>query len=263
MKRPTPRTRRSDKFETKADVRFTDAIVSYEVPKKKFSVHDLKQIEPMTRNQEKVFDLFEEDYNLFLSGSAGTGKSFLGISLAMKEILSGNSPYRKLVILRSPSQIADLGYLPGTQEEKEAVYETTYHQLFDDIFKKKNQYAVAKDSGLVEFMTTAFIRGITLKDSIIVFDEAQNNDYSAFSSVVTRVGENSKIIICGDIRQSDIQRKRGISGFNQMLEVTKMMPSFRNIEFTMDDCVRSGIAREFLIAEDRYEKILESRKFDK
>lgn len=264
MKRPLPRTRRSDKFEPKADVRFTDAIVSYEVPKKKFSVRDMKNIEPLTRSQESVFDHWEDDMNIMLNGFPGCGKSFLAIALALKEILSGDSPYKKLILTRTAVPTLSQGFLPGTLDEKLEVFEAPYKAICADLFRRSTAYETLKEAGIIEFTSTSYLRSMTFDDSIIVFDEWTSAAYNEVSTVITRLGHNSKIIMCGDENQCDRQNERNfVPSFDKVMRITSMMPTFRTVNFTIEDCVRSGVCKEFLVAEARYNEIVDNKRFDK
>ena len=237
-----------------------NAIVSYESPKKTFSPHDLKNIQPKTYSQERVFDQYQDGYSLLLTGSAGTGKTFLAVYLALQEILAGRSNFKKIILIRSTAPIRDMGHLPGTAEEKTAPFEAPYSSLCDDMFVRYNQYEKLKEAGIIEFISTSFIRGVTFKDCIVVVEEAQNMNYEEISSAITRAGSNCKFMICGDTKQSDLlYKKNDVSGLAKFIDICKMIPSFRGVHFTMEDCVRSGLCKEFLIAEERYED-KESRK---
>lgn len=223
---------------------------------KKFSHYDLKNIKPLTDSQKKVFDTWGEDLSMELVGSAGTGKSMVALYLAMNEILTGQSEYNKLIIIRSAVPSREVGHLPGTLQEKTEIYELPYKQLFDDIFKKTNQYKYLKEAHIVDFQTTSFIRGLTFDNAIVLFDEAQSANYHELATVITRLGKNSKIIICGDTKQNDLFNKRNDeSGLPKLLEITRMMSSFRKVTFTVDDIVRSEFIKEFLMAEERYNQL--------
>lgn len=225
-----------------------------EYNQKKFSPMDMINVKPLTHNQQRVFDLWSDNYSMILAGSAGTGKSFLAIYLALNEILSNNSEYDSLIIVRSAVPAREQGFVPGTQEEKNSVYESPYIALFDEIFKKKNQYKFLKEVGIVKFETTAFIRGKTFDNSIIIFDEFQNANWEELSTVATRVGKNSKVLFCGDIAQNDLHRKRNDdSGFDKFVSIADRVPSFRRVTFTRDDIVRSSFVKEFIIATEDYE----------
>ena len=245
--------------------RVPNAIVVHELPKKKFTLHDLNDIAPLTYSQERVFDLWRDDYSMVLSGSAGTGKSLVALFLALQEVLSGKSKYKKVIIVRSAVQTREIGHLKGDLSEKTEVYELPYIQLCNDIFCKYNQYKFLKESGIIEFVTTSFVRGLTFKDCIVIADEFQNCNYGEISTVVSRLGNNAKIVLCGDTKQNDLITKRNEeSGMAEFVEISKMIPSFRNVHFTVDDIVRSGLVKEFLMAEERYNELkterLNSRK---
>jgi phosphate starvation-inducible protein PhoH len=230
----------------------TNAVVLYETPKKKFTTHDLKNIHPKNYSQERVFESYQDGNSLVLTGSAGTGKTFLAMYLALQEILSGESQFKKLIIIRSTAPLREIGHLPGTVEEKIAIYELPYKQLCDDIFTRHGQYEKLKESGLIEFISTSFIRGVTFKDCIVIVEEAQNMNYEELSSSITRAGSNCKYFICGDTKQTDLlYRKNDVSGLPEFLEILKMIPSFRGVVFGIEDIVRSGLVREFLVAEER------------
>lgn len=222
---------------------------------KKFSHYDLKNIKPLTDSQKKVFDTWGEDLSMELVGSAGTGKSMVALYLAMNEILTGQSEYNKLIIIRSAVPSREVGHLPGTLQEKTEIYELPYKQLFDDIFKKTNQYKYLKEAHIVDFQTTSFIRGLTFDNAIVLFDECQNATYEELSTVITRLAGTSKLILCGDTKQNDlIFRKSDVSGFQKFLNITRTMPSMRKVTFTLQDVVRGGLVKEFLQSEEWYEE---------
>jgi phosphate starvation-inducible PhoH-like protein len=222
---------------------------------KKFSVHDLVGIRPMTRNQQRMFDLYNDGYNISSTGYAGTGKTFLALYLALNELLDPETQYERIIIVRSVATVREVGFLPGTLEEKTEVFEVPYIETFDQLFKKTNQYKYMKMAGLVEFVTTSFIRGVTFRNAIVIFDECQNATYEELSTVITRLDSSSKLIICGDTKQNDLIRKKSdVSGFPQFINVLNRIPSFRNVQYELDDIVRGGIVKEFLIAEDRVDK---------
>lgn len=223
---------------------------------KTFSQHDLINVKPMTKNQERMFDMYSQGYNIAAIGYAGTGKTYLALYLALNELLQKDSPYDKIVIVRSVASVRDVGFLPGTLEEKIEVFETPYKETFDQLFKKTNQYKYMKQAGLVEFVSTSFIRGVTFRNAIVIFDEGQNATAEELSTVVTRLDSNSKLIVCGDTKQNDLIRKKtDVSGFPRFIQIMNLMPSFRNVIFQLDDIVRGGIVKEFLIAEDRVDSM--------
>lgn len=222
----------------------------------KFKQTDLKKFEPLTQNQAKFFDAYHRgDYFIMLSGSAGTGKSFIACYKAIEEVLDKTKSFQRVVIVRSAVQSRDIGFTPGSLEEKMSLYEQPYQQIYHILFERKDAYDTLKESGKIEFISTSFIRGMSFDDAIIIVDECQNMNWEELSTIMTRVGYRSKIIFCGDYAQTDLYRKNADkSGLMKFHEVAKTMQSFTNVEFTTDDIVRSSLVKDFLIAVDKYEK---------
>ncbi|HET8686827.1 MAG TPA: PhoH family protein [Methanosarcina sp.] len=216
--------------------------------KKTFSVHDMHPIEPLTDNQEAAFELFDiqPDCGIFLEGCPGTGKTFIALYNGLKLVLDKNTPYKKLVIIRSTVPTRDMGFLKGTEEEKIAAYERPYHSLFDHIFKYKKSYDNMKEAGLIEFESTAFLRGTTFDDCIVILDEAQNVSFNEGMTVASRIGTNSKFIMCGDTHQSDFKKDTDKSETEKFFKLIRSMPSVDSIKFHVDDIVRSGWCRELI-----------------
>jgi phosphate starvation-inducible protein PhoH and related proteins len=215
------------------------------------SVMSIREISPLTDNQNKAFESFASGKNLVLYGSAGTGKSFLALYLALDDLETGTSDYKKIILIRSTVPSRDMGFLPGNTKEKAKVYERPYYGICDKLYGRGDAYEVLKNKGTIEFMTTSFVRGDTLEDSIIIVDEFQNMDFGELCSVITRVGENSMIIMCGDYAQSDFRGKE-ISSREDILDfmriINTMKSDFDIVEFGVDDIVRSGLVKRFLIA---------------
>jgi len=225
-------------------------------PSKPFIIREIK---PATLNQNKAFKSYNKDKNLLFHGMAGTGKSFISIYLALEEIMDQHdpSPYEKLIIVRSVVPTRDVGFLPGSVVEKAQEYEAPYESIAVELFGVHDAYKQLKNRELLQFKTTSFIRGITLNNSIILVDEIQNMDADELRSIITRTGDNCKIIFSGDFRQSDFrgrdkEYKHDVVSF---MEIIKTMPNdFDIIEFGIDDIVRSKLVKNFLIAEDNYLK---------
>ena len=213
----------------------------------KLRLEHLVNIEPVTENQERAFDHFNKDYNLILSGSAGSGKTFLSMYLALKSVLSKESMYDKLTIVRSVVPTRDIGYLPGTQEEKEQVYILPYVAIADELFQDKNAYEKLSAQGNLQFITTSYIRGVTLRNTIVLVDEMQNMSWHELSSVITRLGENCRVIFSGDYKQSDLSSVKERQGLVKFLEVLDEMVKFKKVEFGWKDIVRSSIVKDFII----------------
>ncbi len=210
----------------------------------------LEEIEPLTYTQRQVFQSYNAGNHLVLHGCAGTGKTFLSTYLGIRDVLEKVDQKQKVILVRSVVPTRDMGFLPGNITEKTKVYETPYRDLMASMFNRGDAYDILKNKGKVEFVTTSFIRGQTWDDAIIVVDEAQNLSFQELHSVITRVGENSRIVLCGDRKQDDLtsERFKESSGLEQFLNILTLMGSFDIIDFQTDDIVRSGLVREYILA---------------
>ena len=212
----------------------------------------LNKIAPKTNNQDKALRLYSEGFNLVLAGSAGTGKSFLGMYLALSEVMDSRAPYERVVIVRSTVPTRNQGFLPGSIAEKQAVYEMPYKGIFRELINPSitgDVYEKLKAQKSLEFISTSFVRGITIDNAIIVVDEFQNMTVHELDSIITRVGDNCKIVFCGDTRQSDLHNdKLEHVGFLKILDAMDM---FRCIQFGVEDIVRSPMVKQYLTIKDR------------
>lgn len=212
----------------------------------------LRHFDPLTQNQKHAFDSFKNDKNLMLHGIAGTGKSFMAMYLSLKQILGDQeSPYKRIVIVRTVVPTRDMGFLPGNTKEKTKVYEAPYYAICTELFGRGDSYEYLKGRNLIEFISTSFIRGITLNDCIVIVDEMQNATLHELDSVITRIGHNCKIIFCGDFRQSDFTREHEKNGLTDFMRVVRSMRSFDLIEFDANDIVRSALVKEYIILKDK------------
>ena len=213
---------------------------------------DLNQIQPITDNQVRTFNAFNQGDNLFLHGCAGTGKTFISIYLALKEIEDGRSRRRKLVIIRTAQSSKDIGFLPGSEKQKLEVYEAPYKAICAELYHRDDAYDILKQKGIIEFHSTSFLRGTTIDDAIILIDECQNQRYVELRTVLTRTGDRSRVILCGDTKQDDLtsERYKESSGLHDMMKVFDRMGDMTAIQFEIDDIVRSGFVRDFIIAEN-------------
>ena len=211
----------------------------------------LKHFEPLTDNQRRTFEYYDKEKNIMLHGIAGTGKSFISCYLAMKQLLDGDTRYKRLVIVRSVVPTRDMGFLPGNSKEKTKVYEAPYQAIFTELFGRGDAYEYLKQRGIVEFISTSFIRGITLNDCIVVVDEIANMTLHELDSVITRIGKNCKIMFCGDFRQSDFTKDQERSGLIEFMKIINKMKSFEFVEFEENDIVRSNIVKEYIITKTR------------
>lgn len=217
--------------------------------KKKFHIKDLKYVQAKTDNQRKAIDAFNKGQHLFLHGLAGTGKTFLAMFLGLKDVLQEHTPYKKLIVVRSIVPVREIGFLPGTEEEKNAIYEMPYVALCNELFDVKKSYDNLKASCYIEFMSTSFLRGLTFNDSIIIVDEIQNMSDEEINTISTRVGVNTKIIFSGDGNQQDLKK----NGLEKNVRIFKRMESVTFVEFGIDDIVRSGFCRDYIIERDYVE----------
>lgn len=212
----------------------------------------LMRIQPKTIGQNKMMEEYQDGMNVIGYGSAGSGKSYIACYLALKDLFEKEKG--KIIIVRSAVPTRDQGYLPGSLEEKQAVYQLPYINIVNELCQNGAAWEILTKKGQIQFMTTSYIRGITLDDAVVIVDEIQNADAKEIESVLTRVGLNTQVIICGDTRQNDLDRKRQKSGFQWLLSVAERMEEwFALIEFRPDDIVRSGFVRDFIIAVEEME----------
>lgn len=200
---------------------------------------ELQQIEPLTKNQVKAFD---SNKNLILHGVAGTGKTFISCYLAFDDM--SKQEYEKLVIIRSAVSTRDIGFLPGSEKEKASVYEEPYKDICIELFQRGDAYEILKTKGLVHFMTTSFIRGVTLRNATILIDECQNMSFHELDSIITRVGQGCRVIFCGDFRQADLRT----NGLKDFVRILKVMESFDLVDFEINDIVRSDFVKAYITA---------------
>jgi phosphate starvation-inducible protein PhoH len=221
----------------------------------KLTLNDLKTIGAMTETQDQFFSQYSRGATaMLLHGAAGTGKTFIALYRAMEEVLDPKSKYEKVVIVRSAVASRDIGHLPGDQEEKTAVYMQPYVEICEKLFpKKKNAFKRLIDQNSVEWMITSYVRGITLDKAIVVVDECQNMNDMEMNSVLTRLGNRSKLLMCGDFRQSDLYRANDKSGLQKFMVIAEDMKAFKIFEFGPEDIVRSKFVREYILARMRYE----------
>ena len=235
------------------NVEFTESniiAITQGARKKSWTVLDIKNIKPLTNPQAVMIESFFSDNHIVADGSAGTGKSYIALWLALNAILSKEFNQNKIIIVRSNVATGkDVGHLPGELEEKMAPFEAPYKDILQDLLGKSSSYDDMKAAKKIEFMPTAFIRGLTWDNAIIIVDEVQNMNIEEITSVMTRVGKNSKVIVIGDRRQNDLLYDRKTpSGFDQFIKVAHLMEELDIIKFTRNDIVRSGFVKSFICA---------------
>jgi len=214
----------------------------------------LIDIEPLTHNQKALFDAYEKGQNIVAYGAAGTGKTFITLYNAIKDVMNENLPYEKVYLVRSLVSTREIGFLPGDHEDKSSLYQIPYKNMVKYMFEMSSDadfemlYGNLKTQETIKFWSTSFLRGTTIDNSIIIVDEFQNLNFHELDSIITRVGENCKIMFCGDGTQSDLIKTNERNGIVDFLKILRRMPSFEIIEFDLNDTVRSGIVKEYLLA---------------
>lgn len=223
----------------------------------------LSPIVPLTDNQQKTFDAFQKGKHLLLHGYAGTGKTFCAVYLGLDNIFAEKgSKYKKIIVVRSVVPARDMGYLPGSIGEKIRAYEEPYEEICDSLFgEQRTGYKILKDRGLIEFTTTSFLRGVTFNDAIVIVDEMQNMTFQELDTVMTRIGENCRIVFCGDFRQTDLDKDTDRSGLHKFMAVLHKLNGFEYIEFGREDIVRSSIVKDYIIARTETEDARPPRSF--
>jgi phosphate starvation-inducible PhoH-like protein len=214
----------------------------------------LLDIEPITDNQKILFDSYAQGKHLVAYGTAGTGKTFISLYNALADVLDESTPYEKIYLVRSLVSTREIGFLPGDHEDKADIYQIPYKNMVKYMFQMPTDadfemlYGNLKSQETIKFWSTSFIRGTTLDNAIVIVDEFQNLNFHELDSIITRIGENSRIIFCGDASQTDLVKTNDRNGIHDFLNVLRKMPSFDIIEFGIDDIVRSGLVKEYIIA---------------
>jgi len=222
--------------------------------KKPINTNYLLDIEPITDNQKRLFESYKEGKHIVAYGTAGTGKTFITLYNALNEVLDEKTPYEKIYLVRSLVSTREIGFLPGDHEDKADIYQIPYKNMVKYMFQMPSDadfemlYGNLKAQESIKFWSTSFIRGTTLDNSIVIVDEFQNLNFHELDSIITRIGENSKIIFCGDASQTDLIKTNDRNGIVDFMNVLRKMPSFDIIEFGIDDIVRSGLVKEYIIA---------------
>ena len=214
----------------------------------------LIDIEPLTDNQKKLFDSYAEGKHLVAYGAAGTGKTFITLYNALADVLDDRTPYEKIYLVRSLVSTREIGFLPGDHDDKASLYQIPYKNMVKYMFQMPTDpdfemlYGNLKQQETISFWSTSFIRGTTLDNCIVIVDEFQNLNFHELDSIITRVGENSKIMFCGDATQTDLIKTNEKNGIIDFMKILNVMPSFDVIEFGINDIVRSGIVKEYLVS---------------
>jgi predicted ribonuclease YlaK len=215
------------------------------------------KVEPLTDNQQRIFDAWKKGKHMFIYGAAGTGKTFCALYNALYDCLSSTPAYSNVYLVRSLVATREIGFLPGDHDDKSSLYQIPYKNMVKYMFEMPNDnefellYGALKNQETIKFWSTSFLRGVTLDNAVIIIDEMQNLNFHELDSIITRVGENSRIIFCGDAMQSDLTRTNEKNGIHDFMRILEMMPDdFEMIEMNVDDICRSGLVRNYLIAKN-------------
>ena len=220
---------------------------------KEINSNDLVTIKPITDNQKIVFNTWKKEKNQFLFGAAGTGKTFISLYLALQDVMDLKKPFDKIILVRSLIPSREIGFLPGDEEDKSALYQVPYQNMVQFMFEMPNPQAFStlydrlKGQASLFFLSTSFLRGLTFDNSIVLVDECQNLNFHELDTIITRIGQNSKLIFCGDFAQTDLVKTNEKNGLHDFLRILDEMDEFNCIEFTIGDIVRSGFVRSYLI----------------
>ena len=222
--------------------------------KKPINTDMMRDIEPLTENQKLLFESYSKGKNLVAYGAAGTGKTFITLYNALQDVLDPSSPYDKIYIVRSLVATREIGFLPGDHEDKSWLYQIPYKHMVKYMFQMQDDaafemlYSNLKAQGTIDFWSTSFIRGTTFDNAILIVDEFQNLNFHELDSMITRIGENSKIMFCGDASQTDLTKANERTGIVDFITILRNMASFDIIEFNAEDICRSGLVKEYIIA---------------
>lgn len=212
---------------------------------------NLKHINPLTENQRLAFDAFDDGKHLMLHGMAGTGKTFIALYKAIDAMMENTGVQKKIYIVRSVVPTRDMGFLPGNQKEKMKVYEAPYYSICTELFDRSDAYEVLKQKNGIEFISTSFVRGITMNNCYVIVDEVNNMTFHELDSVITRIGKGCRVIFCGDFRQSDLTKDQERNGLKDFMRVIGKLNDFVHVDFLEQDIVRSKLVKEYIIARQK------------
>lgn len=205
----------------------------------------VEKVVPMNETQRQMIFAFSQGLNIVAYGSAGTGKSYVGCALALEKLFKRQS--EKIVIVRSAVSSRSLGFLPGNLDEKADPYKAPYKQIINRLCGNGTAWDILIKKEMIEFITSSYVRGITIDNATVIVDEFQNCNQNEAMSILTRVGENCQVILLGDTKQTDL--KKDESCFDWVMSVAQRMPRwFDLVHFYPKDIVRSGFCKDLIIA---------------
>lgn len=216
----------------------------------------LTRVEPKTANQQKMINSFEDNDVVVAHGYPGTGKSFMALYLALSELEINPEFYERVHIIRSSVSTRELGFLPGKADEKMKEFEVPYEKICEDLYNRGDAYGILKQKGVITFSSSSFLRSVTFTKSIIIVDEFQNMSYQELCTIITRIGEDCKMIFIGDIEQDDLTSERfnEKSGALTFINLMKKISNTGFVSMEIEDIVRSQYVKNFIIEKVKYEK---------
>jgi predicted ribonuclease YlaK len=219
-------------------------------PLKALRIDDLRTFQPLSENQDEAFTAWKHGDHLVLQGSAGTGKSFIALYLALESVLNKSTPYKTVHIIRSVVATRDIGFMPGTYVEKLDLYTGPYRAICAELFESSTAYDSLVKNGQLIFESTSYLRGLTFDDSVVIVDECQNMNFHELDSIITRVGHNCRIMFCGDYYQSDLKNVTEAKQHLRFMEIVELLKNFTSIQFTWEDIVRSDFVRDYIMTKE-------------
>lgn len=203
----------------------------------------VKNFEPKTKKQQEFIDLIDSKEVILCKGSSGTGKTFVALAKALSLL---GSYYKQIYLVKSLTVVPEeeLGHLKGSLEQKTDPYIMNFTWNIDKICGDGTAKSLI-DKGIIKVLPIAFVRGISIDNSIVILDELQNLSFHTFKTLITRIGDRSKYIMMGDVEQID-RRNKGESPLEKIFEIFKDDDVVGTIEFTDKDCIRNPIIPKIL-----------------
>lgn len=213
-------------------------------------IKKIRPFEPRTEKQAVCQDIWKQGQNLVMNGSAGTGKTFVALCLALTAVFDKETSYDEVIIVRSIVPTRDIGFLPGDEAEKKKAYAAPYIGILKEIVNEPDAWNNLVAAKKLRFESTSFIRGTTFNNAIVIVDEMQNLNFHELDSVITRIGSDCRFIMCGDYYQSDFTKAAEKRGLVDFMTIVDQLEKFETVEFKWQDIVRSGLVRDYIMTKE-------------
>ena len=235
------RTRKTDSDNSKLSRKEVIRSIIGRTPRKKF----------LSEGQKEYYDILKENEITICTGPAGVGKSYIAMKAAVELLMDENNSYEKIIIVRPAVEAEEkLGALPGNLEEKLDPYIFPSYYLLNKIIGKEAREKL-KEADVIEVFALAYMRGMNIDNSILIFEESQNSTPSQMKLLLTRIGFNSKFFISGDVEQTDRYKDKTLSGLYDAVNRFKDMENVGTYSFHSKDIIRNPLITKIL---DRYEE---------